>query len=289
MFALILAAAVTVASFSSPAQAKIFKGPIASGTGGAGRAAVDPGESVFLNPAALAHIRRYYASGAAAFRNHEKDGASRDYVVLLADGSPLNLVKGSASYLRRYTDATGAPSEFKTQDAQLTIAGFALESVGVGLAAHRTWNELGLLGSFIQTNFNFGTLFAPYPWFGLGFVAYDFLNSDDSVPEEFRNLPKVALGTHAIFREIFRVRFDLVRQLKLNERGRNDVQMGFETFFRPEFVFRLGGEWQESRDQMHVTTGLGFHGPRLSLDYAYRKDVRVAEGGAHFVDLWMPF
>jgi hypothetical protein len=275
-------------SMTQPALAQFFTGPIASGMGGAGRAAADPGESSYLNPASLGHLQRYYFSSAYGFGRHENEGEFSEFSLLLADGMPDNLLPGALSFVRRWEP--GSPSEpgYRLDDLQLGTAGFPLRHLTFGLAIHRRVTQLSAQQSYTQYNLNSGFLFTPNESLGFGIVAYDFLPADGDVPVGLRLVPTYALGVHGVIHQILRVRLDLVRPDR-GAGGRTDVMAGLETFFRPDFAFRLGGQWKETRNQHYLTAGLGYKGPRLSVDYSYQKDVRVAQGSRHLIDMWLPF
>lgn len=270
------------------ARAQFFTGPISSGTGGAGRAAIDPSEAGLLNPAAVAHLQKYYISGYYGFGSHSKDGDLQQYGAFLGDGSEGSAFPGSLSYVRRVM--TGRNGVKLTQsDINLAIAEFAGERIAFGLGAHRRTDELSSGGDWEQYNGTIGVLVTPWEIFGIGFVLYDFLPLNDHAPTAVQLNPTFAIGTNLLIQQILRLRLDLVRPDKQNPNRRTNVMAGLDTYFRPDFAFRFGSLWSETTDQTFVTTGFGYKGPKLSFDYTFQKDVRVAEGARHMFDLWIPF
>ncbi len=278
--------------FQSQANAQFFTGPVASATGGAGRAAVDPGESQFLNPASVAHLQRYYVAADLGFGDHPKTGTENTYGVLLSDGSPENLFSGSFSYIRKTETPNIGPNAgtfITSSDFAIAAAGFAYEGLAVGVGAHRLQQSLTGSGDFAQNNIHLGVLYSPVESFGVGFVAYDALGTtDSSVPQGLQLVPTFALGMHAMYEEMFRVRLDFVRPDKSNPNHRTNVLFGMESFFRKNLAIRLGNEWKETDDQSFFTAGLGFKGPKLSFDYSFQTDTRVSGGSRHLFDLWLP-
>ncbi|RYZ80760.1 MAG: hypothetical protein EOP06_24755 [Proteobacteria bacterium] len=85
-------------------QAQSFTGPIAGGTGGAGRAAVDPSESAFLNPATAAYFQRYIFGGFYQMGEVDSQRDFSSYAVQVSDGTPTNLISGALSYVHNSVD-----------------------------------------------------------------------------------------------------------------------------------------------------------------------------------------
>lgn len=274
-------------AITSQAHAQFYTGPTASAMGGAGRAAADPGESAFLNPASLAHIRRYYLSGSYGLSSHSLNGDVNEFSILAADGTPGNLIPGAVSYARRRTEF-GSGLAVTEQDIQVAVGTFVLPKLTAGLAIHRTYSTFSTGEEHIQDNGHLGLIFNPTGWLGLGFTAYNFIPPNEAVPKSARVVTTFALGGHVIIQDKFRLRLDLVRPEQANPGHRTDVMFGLESYFRDDFAFRLGGQWRETTDQLFATAGLGFKGPRLSFNYSIQRDVRRGEGLRHMFDLWLP-
>lgn len=272
------------------AWAQTFVGPIASAIGGAGRAAVDPSEAHLLNPASLGHLQRYYISGSYAYGGHESGGDFDQWGIILADGTFGTLIPGALSYHRRTTHLPTGGRSYTEQDLQIAIGKLILPQLSLGLTGHRLYFKSSSEGTeHIQNNVHIGALYTPLPQLGLGFTVHDVLPADDNVPVGVQVVPTFGFGAHYMLQEILRLRFDLARPDKFNPGQRTNVMAGLETYFHPKFAFRLGGEWKETADQMNITTGAGYKGPRLSLDYTYQKDLRSDLDGRHMFDLWLPF
>jgi hypothetical protein len=276
----------------SVAQAQFATGPIASAVGGAGRASLDPSEAGLLNPAAVAHLQRYYFSGNYGISNHEREGDLKQYGLLLADGTEGNSFPGSLSYTRRNLDSKGGGTETQS-DIQLSLAEFFSERIALGFTVHRQSNERSQSiaggGEYTQYNGHIGLMLTPWDFVGLGLVAYDILPPREGVPSGIRTVPTFALGTNLIIQKILHVRLDLVRPDLDNPNRRTNVMAGFDTYFREDFAARVGVMAKETADQTYFTAGLGYKGPKLSIDYTYQKDTRVADSGRHLFDLWLPF
>lgn len=275
-----------VLTLSSVSQAQFYTGPIAEGTGGAGRGAVDAAEASFLNPAAVAHLRHYFLSASYGATNHLLEGEGQRFGLHFADGSTGNIIPGAFSYTRKRFEIPNVSSS-QFQDFALTLSGVPLRGLAVGVTGHRLVSSVAGRDEN-QDNAHFGLLYVPTGSWGLGFVVYDFLPTSTSIPANLRLVPTYALGFNLLLMERFHFRMDLVRpDIQARDR-RNNVMAGVESYFRDDFLIRLGTQWKETADEMYVTTGLGYKGPRLSFDYSFQKDVRTAEGYRHLFDLWLP-
>ncbi|MBL7687331.1 MAG: hypothetical protein JNJ49_04810 [Bdellovibrionaceae bacterium] len=276
-------------------------GPIAAGLGGAGRAAVDATESAWLNPAGLVHIQRYHAAFSTQQSSQESGDSFRDYAVMLADGEPERTTAGAFSYVNRRTLRGGAGEIVGSQqDIQLSFASFVPFPRRLSVGAtfrHLIHQEYG--GDISQNNFTLGLLMPMGRKWGFAVVGSDLAGASDAVSPEARMIPTLAVGVHVVPHQLLRIRADWVKAFEQeapigrpggpsSDSGRSDLRMGLESWFREDFAFRVGGAWLESRDQMWVTTGLGFRGPKLSFGYAFERDVRSGEATRHTFDLWMP-
>lgn len=283
---------VLTAHWPLRAEAQFFTGAAASGMGGAGRAAVDPSESILLNPAAVAHMPDYFISGQYALGWHPVDGNSKTWAVTASDGSPENLVAGAVTYVNR-TRYPHVGASIDEDDLQIGIAGVVFRRISLGVSGHRlTWKQKTFVDESVeheQTNMNVGLLYTPTEWLGFSLTGHDVLPADEKIPLGVRVIPTFALGSNAIIQKTFRLRLDLVKPEKENPGNRINVLAGLESYFLEKLAFRLGAHWRETADQTLVSTGIAFKGPRLSFDYTFERDVRTADGSRHLFDLWLPF
>ncbi len=287
MKTLILIFAVLLAGVQ--ARAQFFTGPISSATGGAGRAALDPSEAGLLNPASVAHLNTYNISGSYGLGHHDKDGDFKQWSILASDGSEGASFPGALSYVRRTVEPLRGGVKNTQSDIQLSLAELMGERIAFGVSAHRRSDELSSGQDHVQYNGHLGLLVTPLDFLGIGIVAYDIVPASDSVPESVRVVPTFALGSNLIIQKILHFRLDLVRPDKFNPGRRTDVMVGIDSYFRPDFAMRVGGLFKETEDRTFFTAGLGYKGPKLSFDYTFQKDVRVADSYRHLFDLWLPF
>lgn len=263
-------------------------GPAASALGGAGRAANDPSETGWLNPAALVHITQYHFALSHQQSNRDNGDGYKDYAVMLADGGEDKIATGSLAYVRRNSLRGGVGAvDARQQDIQAAF-GFFIPGQRISLgASYRRLIHEQYGYDISQDTFSLGTLVPIAEGFGLAFVGHNLAGASSSAPPEATWTPTVAAGLHASY-SIIQVRADIVRPIRDNTQGRNDVHLGLESWFRPDFAFRLGYQWLENRDEAWATAGIAFKGPRLSFGYAFEKESRTQNGTRHTFDMWLP-
>ena len=271
------------------AHAQFFTGPIASSVGGAGIAALDPSEAGILNPAAVAHLRSYYIGGNYAYGHHERDGDSRSFGAILSDGTEGNAFPGSLSIQHRVNEPRGGANSSTTLDISIAAATFISERISIGASVHRQADEVSNQGNFSQYNGSIGILYTPLDYFGIGAVVYDLLPPGESNPAIIQTTQTYAVGANLLIKKLLNVRLDVSRPDRNNPNHRNNILTGLDTYFRPDFAVRFGMLFKESVDETYFTAGLGYKGPKLSVDYTFQKDVRVADSYRHMFDLWIPF
>lgn len=281
-------------SEAASTEAPYRVGPVASALGGAGRAAIDVGEGGWLNPAALVHVRSYHF-GLSHQQSHRDLGDSyRDFAVSISDGGEEKIAAGSFNYVQR-THLRGGPGAVsaESRDFQFSLAGFfPNKRLAMGLTYRRLIHEQPGFDS-AQDNFTLGLLYPFSDRFGVALVGQDLAGASDSVAPEARMIPSVSVGAHIVPHEIVRLRADVVRRLELNPDNLENIHLGLESWFDPNFAFRMGSAWLESQNEQWLTVGLGFKGPRLSFGYAFEiqtreKVSRDTNGTRHSFDLWLP-
>lgn len=292
----VLCASVLPFSVSEAAstEAPYRVGPVASALGGAGRASIDEVESGWLNPAALVHVRTYHFGLSHQQSHRDLGDGYRDFAVTLSDGGEEKVAAGSFSYVQR-SHLRGGPGAIaaESRDFQFSLAGFfPNKRLAMGMTYRRLIHEQPGFDS-AQDNFTLGLLYPFSDRFGLALVGQDLAGASDSVAPEARMIPSVGIGAHIVPHQIVRLRADVVRRLEMNPDNLENIHLGLESWFDPNFAFRMGSAWLESQNEQWLTVGLGFKGPRLSFGYAFEiqtreKVSRDANGTRHSFDLWLP-
>ncbi len=274
---------------SNSAIAQSFIGPQTSGMGGAGRAAVSPSESAFLNPASVPFFKEYFATGFFSQSEHPQSGETQQYGALLSDGFADRLFQGALGYVQ--TDLKPGVGDASSQDIHVAIGGFVYPNVSFGLQAHRYLFKATGVAETTQFNGGAGLIYAYSKSLMFGIVASDMLTAKDSIPLVARLNKTVAVGTTYMYDKRFSVRVDAVRPTDQNPDKETDLMTGFETEAMEYLAFRSGFRWNQAigPERRVFTAGLGFKGPKLRADYGFEKDTKVAGGIRHSFDLWMSF
>lgn len=275
--------------FSSTVFAQSFVGPQASGMGGAGRAAIAPGESAFLNPASIPFFGEYFGTGFYAQSEHPQSGEAQQFGALLSDGGPDRLFQGALGYVQ--TNQKPGVGDVSIQDIYVAISGFVYKNISFGIQAHRyLYRQSGAQDS-MQYNGGAGLIYAYSKSLTFGVVASDLLTEKESVPAAARLNRTYAVGANYLYDKRFNIRVDAVRPSDQNPDNETDLMAGFESEVMEYMAFRSGFRWNEAigPERRVFTAGLGFKGPKLRADYGFEKDTKVAGGIRHSFDLWMSF
>lgn len=280
---------ISVYLISPVAQAQYFAGPISTALGGAGRAATEAEEGVFLNPAVLAHAKEfstalYYGDG------QQGDGLGQtDLALSFVDNTEGVFLPGSLSYVRRRKTFSGFPA-VNEEYWQAALGAFVTRHLSLGLAVHfRSVDQQGAV-DFSYWNATLGGLWAPSPTWGIAIVGHNLTAKEKTARAGYlEDLPEVGVGTVVLFERILKARLDVVRTLEENPDGKMRVGIGAETYPNEMVALRLGVEKDERLDQQFAALGFGFLGPRLKIDYAVRKNTAGGGGAMHSVDFRLPF
>jgi len=276
-------------SLSTPAFALEQVGTISNSLGGAGRAAADPTEAIFLNPAAIGFLQSRLFSSAHYSRAENDDRNTNQYGFVFADGSLDKIVPGSLAYTE--TDFSfDDDSRGKSREFRAAIGGTPHPQLSFGLGGHYSIYNSRENRRFYQSNLNLGFLFVPFDWLGLALTGENLLKVNSDVDAWARDVRSYGFGFHFLYEELFRLRFDVVRPVTLNPQSRTNFHAGIENIFAQWFAMRLGFRWDEVRSQHFATGGLGYRGPRLSADYAFSQGVHGRKDETrHLIDLWITF
>ena len=285
----LFSAAVFIYLIPAQVQAQYYTGPISSALGGTGRAASEPEEGVFLNPAVLPHAKEF---STALFYDDGQVGDGLGETTLgvsFVDNTEGIFIPGSVSYLRRRRTFPGMPS-VNEEYWQVSVGKFVTQYLSLGLSIHNRSIDQEGAEDFTYWNGSLGGLWAPSPQWGLGLVWENFsAKQKDSIPGYLEDLPEVGLGFVYLFENILKARLDASQLLEENPDKKWKLGLGVETYLNNFMALRLGAELDEVSDRQFVTAGLAFLGPRLKIDYAFRKNTKDGKGAMHSVDFRVPF
>lgn len=258
----------------SVAQAQLYNSSVSAATGGSGRASVEAGDAVYLNPATLAQLRD---------RHFFSSFAKNQMAFSLSDNSEDAALPGGLSYLQTKSE----DGTIKNNDLSMSLAEMISRRFSFGFTAHYFQSDVNET-HYSQTNADFGMTFIPRKNFGFGAVLYNVFGSRNNIPDAVKLLPKFGLGINYVYEDLMHFRLDATSAPDYNF-GKSAVMGGFETFFAQFFVWRLGAQYDAFLERTLTTVGLGFVGPRFSLNYAYQGATKDSSDYRHSIDLVIPF
>lgn len=273
---------------SNFAKAQYFTGPTASSMGGAGVASSDASETVFLNPASIAHAPDFEAGAfykEGYLTNTEQN--RRDLGLSFVDNSKGILVPGALSYFKSRAGAVGGPSA-EAQLWQAAIGFFILRNLSLGVSLYRLQQNIDQGAEHIQWNSSVGVTYAASRNLGFGFAYYNFVKRPGGIPLFLRQLPGWRFGVNYGFSDILRLRADLQMHLEENQEQRAQILYGMEVKSLKFLSLRVGHRLDDVNKLSFVTAGIGFDGPRLKMNYSFEKNTRGNFGAMHGVDIRIP-
>ena len=275
IFGLLLAIVLT--TLESQAQ----YGAISTATAGSGRATIEPSESPFLNPAAIAYNRGYFVTSDYGVMQ----GAS-EFSVGLSDNLPDTLVPAAFMYNQvNGTDPT-SNQQFTTQDLHLDISNLVRRDFAAGLSI-RSKSDLLFQTQYRQTNVMFGSIWVLTPNIGVALVLDNLLKPDATVPEPFRLTPSAAVGINYNYKKVIRFRFDVETASNDSLNG-TSFAAGIEGHWNQWSVFRMGVRKDLETNTDEYGAGIGFSGPKFAFHYGYLMSPEQQALNRQAVDLAVP-
>ncbi len=251
-------------------MAQVYNSSASVAAGGTGRAAVEPGDASFLNPATMAHL-----GGRFLFTSF----ADKEFAAFLSDNTKDSTVPAAAAYVQK-TSMTKTLGELNEHDIGLSFGERFLDKWAVGLTGHYLEQSLDK-SSYNTVSGDLGVLYTPMPDMGLGLIVYNVFGENQNAPEELRHKTKVGGGFNYVYKGMARFRVD----------GDSEgyAGLGLETFINRFIVFRFGYSDDFDDPRPLVSAGAGFSGPRFRLNYAYFGNTQKSSDYRHSIDLIIPF
>ena len=262
---------------ATSAHAQTYSSAASDSLGGAGRASVEASDVNYLNPAALVHIRG---------RNIYSTFNTKDLSVGLSEASDQVVIPASISYFQKKYD------EFPTQEVQvqefrMSVADFVVQRFSMGLTGNINTTKING-ESYNQTNGTLGFFFTPKETMGLAAVFYNVFAPKNNVPEAYRLRPQMGFGFHTIYKEFIKLRADLLSAPDDNF-GNAKYMAGFETLLNEWCALRFGYQNDILAAQELLTTGIGFAGPRFTLNYGHQGNLKGRDFDRHAIDFIISF
>jgi len=283
------AAFFSVTYYCQVSQAQYLTGPVAMALGGAGRAASEDGEQFMLNPASIVESSQisssvFYSDGYNGVNQHDNY-----FGATLTDNEDDVWLAGAYSYVHR--DRTFLNANDLIEDYHQVSAGrWVVKHLALGLNVNYMQSQIANMSNlYVQWNGHVGAFYVPTKELAIGFVAYNILGRDETVPVEIQQSPKLALGVTYIFMPQIRGRIDISQVQVQNPNHDLEYQLGFETRTSEFFLFRAGYDQDDLNQIKYWSVGLAFDGPRIKIDYFFRENFGYGSGGLHGIDIRLPF
>ncbi len=244
------------------------------GSGGGGVATVEPGESSFMNPATLVHLR-----GRHFYSTFQKDL----WALSLTENDRSAAFPGGISYIKNERNDT------ESQIFGLTVSNFIFDKFSGGFTLNYWQVEGESREDQRKTSFNgnFGVAWAPSKKFGMGAAFENIITPPDELKDRGLMEPVSRVGLNYLFQEWFRGRLDFAT-FQGNNFAKMTPQVGFETYFGKWFIFRTG--WSKNPGLRESwAAGAGLDMPRFRLDFANEWNADGLKENRHSVDLAVPF
>jgi len=280
---LFLLIALFFTALSAPGSQLV--GASTAGLGGAGTAAVENIDSLYLNPAALASNTKLNFGSGYIFGSLVPGVSRETYSITMSDGSPGVAIPGAFGY--RYHRVGIGEQTYREQEFR---GGFALRlhrivSLGLGLSHI---SSQGDVWQFRQKNADVGLLVNVKRQWGLSLVAEGLVKPKDNLPEALRRQTRWGLGSHVNVMRILDLRYDVKSALHNEVNGDRFVhRVGLGFLLRGFFQLNFGASFDDILEQNWLTTGVVFTGPKLKVGYSIQNEDRMGLGMRHFVDLWL--
>lgn len=247
---------------------------VSLGSGGGGVASVEPGESSFMNPATLVHLK-----GRHFFSTFQKDLTA----VSITENTRGTVLPGALTY------ANNSENDINSQAFGLTFSEYVGLGISVGLGINYWQAEIEGDDKRRSTAFNglAGLAWTPHRSLGFAIASENIITPDKKFRQAGLLEPATRFGMNYTFREWFRTRLDFVT-LENNNFDKLVPQAGMETYLGKWFILRAG--WSKPPGLRESWSGgLGVDLPRFRIDYASRWNVDGSKESRHSVDLGVPF
>lgn len=268
-----------------PSSATEMVGALSAGMGGTGRASSESIQSLYLNPAGLGLVEKFYFG--AGYQNGflGKDISRHSYGINFTDGTDGVILPGSLGY--RNHNITEGSQEFKENEFKGGFGYRITPRLSIGAAYTYLDGEDSFGGEHKQHNVDLGVLVGLMPNWGFSISGENLLKGDEKLPTALKRSSRVALGTQAIFKNIIVTRYEVLSTLYVEENQLLTNRFGLGILLKSKFMLNLGYSVDDLSEQNWSSAGLVWKGPRLKLAYSIQSEDRQQLGNRHLVDLWM--
>lgn len=284
----LIAVSISVLHFAVSAKADSQFGAVSGSTGRAGVAANDNGEQIFMNPAAMVHGKSF-VHGYFYRRGTSEEDEENDWLGLTIQDNSENVFLTGGFLYGQESRTFQNLANYKERRIQVSVAKFVTDHISMGLSAYNIRREVFNDKEYEFYDGDLGLLWNPHPQFAIGAKYDNWAKHGDEAPDHVQLKDRLTIGANYVVLDRVRARLDLSQQLEDNPEDRVDFRTGLESFIDTFFVLRFGFERDQLADRKYYSAGMGFTGPRLRIDYSYRKNADYSGGALHSVDFRIPF
>lgn len=271
-------------SFIFSAQAS-YIGSISSATGRSGVAAIESSEAPYSNASILPFLNGYFFSAGWGQSHQDQTGITQDFAVALIDNLKETTVPTSLSYTQQNFNSDTAVED-QQQQIRLGIGAFASKTLSFGLGGVYQTDWLPTK-TYHQINAQLSSLYIINKNWGVTAIANNMVPPGDKAPEPVRQQQTLTVGTSYEYKDLIRAKFDATSDsgYKWNH---SLLGGGVENYLSKYIILRVGYQKDNQVGANIYTAGLGFAGPKLSLNYAYQNSAEDQRLTRHSVDLAIP-
>ena len=260
-------------------------GSTSASMGGTGRAGIQGNESLFLNPAALAFLNRFYVGAGYQSGFLFKNVHRETYGAVLTDSTPGLVLSGSLAY-RRHRIRQEKTRGFLEDEFKMGLAYDFSERLSLGLAfTNLQAKDNGSMKKIEQTNGDMGLLFRLAPHWNISLAGENLL-ANSAVPVPLKRKSLASLGTQYIYELFLTLQYETLYPIEPESNQFFSHRLGLNLKLRYYFHLSFGYALDDHSDQTWMTAGLAWRGPRLRLAYAIQNEKRQDLGQRHLIDLW---
>ncbi len=258
------------------------------GMGGTGIAAHSGYQGALLNPATL--VEGPQIEGGAYYQDVSGDGETSTLSgVGFLDNGPINFASGAFNYYRwRRRPSSG--SKFSSEVFSAALAERFNPVWSLGLGFHLQRNSIANTENNEEKNLDVGLMFTPFRELGFGLVGTNLLPIDkEDIPLVFQRPSSVGFGVTYFHMGQFQFRGDTSTYVRGLAAGKSKYALGFESSSHEYIRARGGLARDDFLKENSYMLGFGFDGPKLRMDYAYKKTTTEPQSELHSVDLRLSF
>jgi hypothetical protein len=276
---------IAAAVFFHHLTTKAYVGAISSATGRSGTAAIEASEAPYSNSSVLPFLNGYFFSAGWGQSHQDQIGITQDFAVSLIDNMRETVIPTSLAYTQHTYD-NDASLEDQQQQVILGLGSLATRKLSFGLAGVYQTDRLQK-ETLHEINLQIASLYALTKNWGLTAIANNVIPSGNKTPDPYRTEQSLTVGTCYEYKDVIRAKFDVTSDSGYTW-NHSLIGGGVENYLDKWLIFRIGYQRDNQTAANIYTAGVGFAGPKFSLNYAYQNSSEDQSLTRHSVDLAIP-